>query len=129
MQENACSAGNRPCDFMLRKRFVRASIGKIYQKFGELHAIERYMNAIMHANDRALTICFKRSIPTCERYARYKCKNLHARVCNKELTRKGKNALARIGLLIYSVHSVQKIKNIFKTIRYLRRYNVQVRVL
>lgn len=78
MQEIACSASNRPCDFMLRKRFVRALIGKIYQKFDELHAIERYVNAILHAKDNVLTICFRRSMSTCERYARYKCKNLYA---------------------------------------------------
>ena len=128
MRENACSVGNRPCDFMLRKRFVRALIGKIYQKFEQLHAMARYVNAILHAKDRALTICFKRSIPTCERYARYKCKNLCARVMNKQIVRKGKNALARIGKLIYSVHSVQIIKNIFKTKRYLKSYSVQVNV-
>ncbi len=128
MQENVCFADSKPCDFVLRKRFVRALIGKIYQKFEELHAMARYVNAIKHAKNHVLTTCFKRSMPTCERYERYKCKNLCARVMNKQIVRKGKNALARIGKLIYSVHSVQEIKNIFKTRRYLKSYSVQVNV-
>lgn len=128
MPGNVCFADSRPCDFVLRKRFVRALIGKMYQKSMELHAITRYVNAIKHAMSSVLTVCFRTNLPTCERYARYKRKNLYARVSNKDLMRKDKNTLARVGNLIYSVHSVQKIKKNFKTKGYLGRDSVQVNV-